>query len=145
MIRKANQSDFDKILDMVSIFWAHTCYKEPFNREATMPYIQMAHDCELLAVAEADGKVKGFCAAIASPMMGSGEISATELAWWIDEDARGGRIGINLLRYMEQLAQVAGVKYWNMIAMRSSMFDEVTGMYQRMGYVENEVIYTKVF
>ena len=77
--------------------------------------------------------------------MRSGEISATELAWWIDEDARGGRIGINLLRYMEQLAQVAGVKYWNMIAMRSSMFDEVTGMYQRMGYVENEVIYTKVF
>ena len=62
MIRKANPSDFERILDMAEQFWTHTCYKEPFNREATMPYIQMAHDCELLAVAEADGKVKGFCA-----------------------------------------------------------------------------------
>ena len=144
MIRAANEGDFDRILEMAEMFWQETCYLEPFSREATMPYIQMSFDCGLLAVAEIAGEVKGFCAAICTPMMGSGVMIGTELAWWIDEDARGGRAGINLLKQMEVMAKESGVKYWNMIAMRSSMFDSVCGMYKKLGYTENELTFTKV-
>ena len=45
---------------------------------------------------------------------------------------------------MEVMAKESGVKYWNMIAMRSSMFDSVCGMYKKLGYTENELTFTKV-
>ena len=144
MIRAAEEKDFDRIIEMSELFWKETCYTDPFNVDATLPYIRLAADCGLLAVAEISGEVKGFCAAICTPMMGSGSLMGTELAWWIDSDSRGGRTGINLLAYMENLARLAGVKYWNMIAMRSSMFEPVCGMYRRLGYVENELTFTKV-
>jgi N-acetylglutamate synthase-like GNAT family acetyltransferase len=145
MIRQATEQDFDRILAMSELFWKETLYSEEFSAEATLPYIKMAFECGLLAVAQTNGNVKGFCAAVCMPMMGSGVMSGTELAWWIDEDARGGRMGIQLLGYMEYLAKNAGVKYWNMVAMRSSMFDSVCGMYRRLGYRENELIFTRVF
>lgn len=145
MIRLATEADFDAILEMSAKFWLHTQFDEPFDREHTLIMVQFAHAQGLLAVVDVDGPI-GFCAAVKSPILGSpNAYGATELAWWLNPESRGGKHGIALLRFMEQLIQEQGIKYWTMVAMESSMPKEVGRMYEKLGYVRSEISYTKVF
>lgn len=145
MIRKATEEDFDDILRLSAEFWLHTQFSEPFDAEHTRNMVQLAHDHKLLAVVEVDSHIVGFCAGVCAPLMASPHaIAGTELAWWVDPDHRGGKNGIALLQFMEQLAKDAGVKYWTMVTMESSMPEIVGRMYEKMGYQKSETSYTKV-
>lgn len=145
MIRSATIDDFDEILDLCEEFWTHTQFVEVFDREHTRLMVKMAYDHGLLCVLEIQDKIVGFCAGIKSFLLGSREAqTGTELAWWVDPDNRGGRNGIKLLEFMEDLAKMAGVKYWNMVSMQSSMPDTINRLYDKMGYSLEETTWTKV-
>jgi len=145
MIRNATTEDFEAILDMSAEFWLQTQFSEPFERDHTLNMVQMAHDHGLLAVVDIDGPV-GFCAGVKSYTLGSTQaMTATELAWWLNPECRGGKNGVALLQFMEKLVQEQGIKYWTMVSMQSSMPEVVGKMYERMGYVHSETCYTKVF
>ena len=145
MIRLATVDDYADIIKLSADFWLHTQFTEPFEPKHTLKMVEFSHDQEFLVVAEHDGKVIGFAAGIYSALLGNSSVLAgTELAWWIDKDHRGGRHGIMLLKFMESRAKDLGIKYWNMVAMESSMPEEVKGMYERMGYTHQESTYTKV-
>lgn len=145
MIRSATVDDFDAILDLSAEFWQHTQFEEPFDREHTCVMVKMAYDHGLLCVLEINDKVVGFCAGIKSFLLGSKAAkTGTELAWWVDPENRGGRNGVKLLEFMEDMAKMAGVKYWNMVSMQSSMPDVINRMYERMGYSLEETTWTKV-
>ncbi len=142
MIRSADEKDFDAILDLSEQFWLSTIYSEPFERDHTLIMVQMAYRCGLLAVLDIGGVV-GFCAAVCSPILGSSNaLGATELAWYVKPENRGGKNGLRLMLFMEDLAKAKGVKYFNMVAMHSSM--EVGSIYERLGYQKTETSYTKV-
>jgi len=142
MIRKADKFDFEAILDLSEEFWKSTIYTEKFDRDHTKVMVEMAHSCGLLAVIDLGGVV-GFCAAVKAPIIGSPlALGATELAWYVKPDHRGGRKGIELMKFMEDLAADEGVKYFTMVAMHSSM--EVGSIYERLGYKKSETSYTKV-
>ncbi len=145
MIRKATEEDFDDILLLSAEFWLHTQFSEPFDAEHTRNMVQLAYDNQLLAVLEIDSAIVGFCAGVCAPLMASPHaVAGTELAWWVDPNHRGGKNGIALLQFMEQLAKDAGVKYWTMVTMESSMPEIVGRMYEKMGYRKSETSYTKV-
>lgn len=145
MIRSATVDDFDDILDLSAEFWLQTQFSEPFEREHTLAYVTMAHDHGLLCVAEINGDIVGFCAGVKSPLMGSSQaIAGTELAWYVTPNHRGGKTGVALLIFMEQLAASQGIKYWTMVYMESSMPETVGRMYEKLGYRKAEVCYTKV-
>jgi len=144
MIRQAIESDFPAILDMCEQFWLETMYEEAFDRDHTKAMVQMSYDHGLLAVIDIDNIV-GFVAGIRSYLMGSREaITGTELAWWVNPEHRKGRIGINLMLFIEDLAREQGVKYWNMISMESSAPEVANKIYQRLGYTRSETSFTKV-
>lgn len=146
MIRPATPDDFDAILDMSAEFWLHTQFTEPFERDHTLKMVEMAYDHGLLAVVDIDRLLVGFCAGVKSYILGSTKaLGATELAWWLNPDHRGGKNGVALLLFMEELVKEQGIKYWTMITMQSSMPEEVGRMYERLGYVRSETSYTKVF
>jgi GNAT superfamily N-acetyltransferase len=146
MIRCASEEDFDSILEMSAKFWLETQFDEPFEPDHTVNMVRMAHDHELLAVVEIDGKCVGFCAGIKSFILGSTKaMCATELAWYLYPEHRGGKNGVALLQFMEGLVKEQGIKYWTMVSMQSSMPEQVGRMYERMGYVHSETCYTKVF
>jgi GNAT superfamily N-acetyltransferase len=145
MIRLAEISDFDQILDLAQDFWLHTQFSEPFERAHTLDMVSMSYDHGLLAVLEVDGKVEGFAAGISSPLLGSTYAKAgTELAWWVNPHHRSGGRGVKLLRFMEGLAKDQGIKYWNMASMQTSMPEKINAMYVKMGYTHSETVYTKV-
>ena len=145
MIRNATTDDISKILEMSERFWASTIYTEPFNSDDTRVMVEMALDHGLLAVAVADGGVVGFVAGIRAPLLGNhSAMSGTELAWWINPEHRKGRLGLDLMLYIENLAKMQGVKYWNMISMESSAPEVANKIYERLGYMKTETSYTKV-
>lgn len=145
MIREAEVRDFPAILDLSREFWTHTMFSEPFEAEHTQKMVEMAYDHELLAVLEVDDHIVGFVAGISSFLLGSTQAKCgTELAWWVKPAHRGGRNGIALLNFIEQLAARNGIKYWTMVSMESSMPEQVGKMYEKMGYARSETSYTKV-
>jgi GNAT superfamily N-acetyltransferase len=145
MIRKAFESDFDSIVELSREFWKHTMFEEPFEEEHTLKMVEMAREHGLLAVLEVDGSVEGFAAGVSSFLLASTQAKCgTELAWYLSPDHRGGKNGVALLQFMEQLAKEQGIKYWNMASMQSSMPDYVNRLYEKMGYTHSETTYTKV-
>ena len=146
MIREATPDDFDAILDMSAKFWLKTQFSEPFEADHTLNMVKMAYDHGLLAVVENEGVCVGFCAAVKSFILGSTKaVGATELAWWLNPECRGGKNGVALLLFMEKLVKEQGIKYWTMVSMESSMPEQVGRMYEKLGYVRSETCYTKVF
>jgi len=143
MIRKAVESDFEPILDLCEEFWKHTQFSEPFERDHTIKFVEMAYEHGLLAVLELDG-INGFVAGIKSYLLGSTQaLTGTELAWWVNPEYRKGRRGIELMRFIEKLAKNEGIKYWNMASMQSSSPETANRIYTRLGYKLSESLYTK--
>lgn len=145
MIRNGTESDIPRIVEMASEFWAHTIYEEPACGESIASMAKFCIGQGLMAVLEINDKVSGFCCGVRGPVLGNNSSAAgTEIAWWIDPEHRAGSNGIKLLKYTEDLARAAGVKYWNMAYMESSMPDHIKSIYEKLGYKKTEVIYSRV-
>ena len=142
MIRMATEEDFESILTLSENFWESTIYDEPFDRDHALVMVKLSYDSGLLAVIDCGGVV-GFCSAVMAPILGSpNAYGATEIAWYVSPESRGGKSGIKLMQFMEEIAKEAGVKYFTMISMHSSM--NVGSIYERLGYKKTETAYTKV-
>lgn len=145
MIRLATEEDFPAIIELCREFWTHTQFSEDFDADHCLGMVELSHSHGMLAVLVVNDSVQGFCAAVKSFLLASTQaLTATELAWWVNPDHRGGKNGVVLLQFMEQLAKDQGIKYWNMASMESSMPEAVNRMYERLGYTKSETVYTKV-
>lgn len=145
MIRLATEEDFPAIIELCREFWMHTQFSEDFDADHCLGMVELSHSHGLLAVLVVGDAVQGFCAAVKSFLLASTQaMTATELAWWVNPNHRGGKNGVVLLQFMEQLAKDQGIKYWNMASMESSMPETVNRMYERLGYTKSETVYTKV-
>lgn len=145
MIRSGFESDVTQIVTMAEEFWSHAGYDEEYCPDTTKDFLEVSLSQGLLSVLEIDGKLQGFACGIKSGLLGNINVcSGTELAWWVNPSHRSGRNGIGLLKHLEELAKMAGVKYWNMAFMESSMPKEVESIYKKLGYTKKETIYQKV-
>lgn len=145
MIRLATEEDFPAILELCRGFWSHTRYNEEFDDEQCLIMIEYTHSQGLCIVLEVDGEVCGFMAAIKSLLLASTQAEqATEMGFWINPEQRKGRNGVVLIRFMEQLAKEQGIKYLNLVAMESSMPEDIKRLYEGLGYEKSETVYTKV-
>jgi N-acetylglutamate synthase-like GNAT family acetyltransferase len=143
MIRKGTYSDIPKIIEMATKFWADTIYDEECEPESVDHLSRVCIDQGLMVVLDLDG-VCGFACGIKSPLMASSKaFMGVEVAWWVEPEHRAGRNGLRLLKSLEASAHDAGIKYWNMLFMESSMPDTVEKIYQKMGYNRNETTYIK--
>lgn len=144
MIRDGVEADIPEIVRMAEEFWKHTQFDDPFEAEMVEG---MAAECMsqgLMVVLELNGGVKGFCCGVKGPLLANSQIySGTELAWWVDEDARSSGGGVELLRTIEEKAKEGGCKYWTMLFMQTSMPESIEKIYLKMGYNLAETSYTK--
>lgn len=82
-----------------------------------------------LLVSEVDGKLIGMLGFIVYEHFISGERTAGEVFWWVDEEHRG-KDGVALLEEMKKRARAAGAKRLQMIAPSK----KVARFYQLMGF-----------
>lgn len=145
MVRDGTAADLPAVVVMAREFWKHTRYDEPFDPDYVEYMSDLALQHGLLAILEMDGVVEGFTAGLKSPLLACHAVlSGTEIAYWVNPAARKGRNGIALIRHIEGMARTQGIKYWNMVAMESSMPEMVARIYGALGYEKSETSYTRI-
>lgn len=144
MIRHGEERDIEPIVAMACEFWAHTTYKDPACPETIRGMVSLCINDHLMSVIEINNDLVGFAAGLTGPLLGNGLVlTGTELAWWVNPAHRSGSNGVKLLKHIEQSAKDAGVTYWSMAYMESSMPEAIKGIYEKMGYQRTEITYMK--
>jgi ribosomal protein S18 acetylase RimI-like enzyme len=125
-------------------FMAQGPYQDlPVNQAAVHGLVDTVFDHGVVFVAESamDETVCGMLAAQAYPHPMTGELTVSEIAWWVDPEKRGSSAGIRLLRELEAYAIGIGAKVLQMIAPEDAFV--VERMYERMGYVPLETTWQR--
>lgn len=89
-----------------------------------------------------DGEVKGVLAGLAHEMFFSRDKVATELCWWVDEDARG-RDSLELIEAYEFWAEKVGCSIVSMANLTGTTGERLDKYYKRRGYTPLETAYGK--
>jgi GNAT superfamily N-acetyltransferase len=119
-IRRATVEDIEAIVAMGLRFQATTGYAAHLRatpdtlRDLSVTVLQSADAACWLA--ERDGVVVGMIAAGLYTQPMSGERIGSEICWWMDEQARGGRTALRLIRAAEEWARGAGAVAFQMMA-----------------------------
>lgn len=147
-IRKADpDTDFDALIDIGHKFFEFNPYRRYTSiDEASLirTFTQLVVDGVLLVV-EYEGKIIGTAGAFIAPLYWNNRfLQGLEAFWWIDPKYRGGGAGSELRKALEAAAEAKGVKFWNMIALKESMYDIVCSQYEAHDMVPVETVYMKV-
>lgn len=142
-VREATFDDVPNIVDKAMAFnrsteyRAHIVFDPDLVHDTVVRLIQSAQGLMLLA--ERDGVATGMLAAAISVHPLSGETIATEIVWWMDAAARGGRAALQLLRQYEKWARAQGATVLQMVAPNT----RTGGFYTRLGFAEVETLYQR--
>lgn len=140
MIRAATIGDIPRIVEMGGRF-IEGVYPAAITFNAdTLAVLteQLILGAGAVFVAETDAVV-GVIALLTVTQPMSGEIVATELVWWMDPEARGGRAALELLKTAEDWARSQGATRLQMIAPS----DKVALFYEKLGFQRVEVAYMR--
>lgn len=97
----------------------------------------IANDLGVVFVSEHRGTVVGMIGLLLFEHPITGEVTATELFWWVEPEYRGS--GVRLLKRGEHWAREAGARQLHMIAPTA----EVGQLYERLGFGYLEAAYQK--
>lgn len=141
MIRKAEPSDMERILEMGQRFVSETSYGEhiklnPEHLSGTVVGVA-TNPMGVILVSERDALVNGMIALVVSNHPYSGLPTAFELVWWVDPESRG--TGRELLSAAEGWAREHGAKAIQMVAPNS----RIGALYERLGYRPIETSYQR--
>lgn len=135
MIRSALLADVPRLVEMGTHFLRASPYAAHIAENAqqmdALATQMVTTDGMTVLVAETD-RIVGMLGLVASPNFLSGELTAGEVFWWMEPDARGA--GVRLLKAGEQWARDRGAVSLQMIAPDA----HVEQFYQRVGYVPIE-------
>jgi hypothetical protein len=146
MVRDATAADLDAIADMGVKFSAYTAYAKHMTptKEELLAAFQTLLSVGKIFVADIDGKVVGFIGCLIHPSWFSPTTRiAMEMAWWMNEDHRGGVSAIRLVKAYEDWATSMGASF---ICMSDLIIDGNPGignMLGRLGYTMTERTHMK--
>ena len=146
-IRFADRFDIPDLVKHGREFWNGTRYgkvdNRPYNAESVRVLIEgLVGDKNILVAVDRDETVAGFVLVTQYPLAWDFDIKVCgELAWYVAPEHRGTSLGVALLQQAEELAKLRGCQYMAMISMSHSM--DVGPLYEKLGYIETEVTYTK--
>jgi N-acetylglutamate synthase-like GNAT family acetyltransferase len=146
VIRVATVDDIDTILDMGERFIAFGPHGKHVNadREQLRAGVTAFLQVGVMFLAERDGKVCGMLACAATPMWFAPHvIVAHELAWWVDEDARGSSAALRLVAAYEAWGRAIGAHVIAMSQLVAVNGEQVGRMLRKLGYEPSEMTYVK--
>jgi GNAT superfamily N-acetyltransferase len=145
VIRSACASDVDVVQRMAARFLsAEGPYGDRFRADpdriaALVTHLTTATAAAAGFIAEQDGQAVGMFGVFSFVHPIIGDVIASELCWWIEPEARGSRIGLELLRAAEDWAKARAAVWMEMIAPN----ERVGQFYERLGYARTDVHYLK--
>lgn len=147
LIRNASQSDYEALIAMGHKFFEFNAYRQHSSIDEMSllrTFHQLASEHVLLVMQESD-KIVGTAGAFIAPLYWNhDQLQGLEAFWWIDPEYRFAGAGKLLRQALQNEAQRKGVRFWNMIALKESMHDEVCKSYEKAGMTHVETVYMKV-
>jgi hypothetical protein len=143
-VRLATVEDIEKIVEMGRHFLMASPYKQFLQDKPEAAALFALSILQSMAgrilVSEGDKGVNGVFAFIMAPHYLSGEMTAMELIWYVEPEARAGGISLKLLAEAEKMARELGVKRMQLTAPS----EEVGNLYRYCGgYKKMEVTYQR--
>jgi RimJ/RimL family protein N-acetyltransferase len=142
-IRRATEPDIPMLVEMGLRFQGQSEYAEHLRAtEATLTTVVghlLSNPNAVIWLAENADRVIGMIAASLYTQPMSGECIGSEICWWMEPEARGGRTAIKLLRTAEAWAQSHGAVIFQMMAPNAA----VGALYERLDYRPIETHYQR--
>ena len=142
MIRLAENKDIPLMLAMGQRFFDASGYgsETEFNAEDTEQLFIKLMDAHSL-LTDGEGGMIGF---VVFPMfMNTSHVIAQELFWWVDEEKRSSKLGLNLLKAAEATAKELGAKSLLMLSLNDLNGEKVNKLYESLGYTKREQTYMR--
>jgi GNAT superfamily N-acetyltransferase len=143
-IRRATLEDLPAIVAMAARFRGTTAYAGLVdeNLEQLEQLARFLIEFGVVFVAEKFGRVLvGMLGATLVTHPIGGERIASEVAWWVEPEYRGGTAGVRLLEAAETWATTQGARRFQMIAPTANA--RVGELYRRRGYCEVETTWQR--
>lgn len=144
IIRTATHHDIEAVAAMGRRFlqFAPQAKHTPLTDEQVVERSRWLIESARVFLAETNGRVVGMLACIIVPTWIAPQVTmAHELAWWVDEDARGSSAAIRLVNAYEQYARDNGAVVISMSDLEVN--DRVGRMLTKFGYEKAERTYIK--
>lgn len=145
MIRAATEADIPRLVEMGSRSLLDGPYKNKIKdnpEQAAELALEVIRDRKgKVIIAEEDGTLIGLVGILFFPHYFTGEQTAAEIMWYVDEEWRMRKpfTGIALFRAAEREAKQAGCTTMQF----SAPTQEVAQIYEKLGYEALEVCYRK--
>jgi len=143
VIREATEADIPELLRMGRAFFGATAFGAVgFDEESAAATARMLIKLPngILLITEG-----GMAGALVYPFyFNAAHMTAQELFWWVDPDARKGGTGIHLLVALEAAARAKGAQSLTMICLAEIEGPAVAELYLRNGYAPSEQSFIKV-
>jgi GNAT superfamily N-acetyltransferase len=142
MIRTAITTDIPRIVELGSRWLAESPYSSiikdiPKQTERFANYV--IQNGKVLLYVNDEGKVGGLLAFLVFPHPFTGDMTATELMWYVEPEERAEGGGLRLLWESEKEAKDMGATMMGFTAPTT----EVSALYKRFGYKQLEVTFMK--
>lgn len=146
-IRKAIHSDYPALVAIGRKFFEFNAYRmhSELDEVSLLRTLHQLNSMHVLLVAEHNEQIIGTAGAFIAPVYWNiNDLQGLEAFWWVDEEYRSAGVGKKLRQMLQTVAKDKGAKFWNMIALKESMHDEVCQQYERSGMTHVETVYMKV-
>lgn len=143
MIRLAALLDMPELLRMGESFFNASGYSDltTFNKDDTEDLLN-----ELIGkgwlLTDGESTMLGFV--VFPVFMNKSTIIAQELFWWVDENKRGSKVGVEILKRAEVLAKSYGATSLMMLSIEELKGGSVNKLYERLGYKRREQTYMRI-
>ena len=142
MIRLAEEKDIPVMLRMGKAFFDASGYNKEtqYNELDTTEMFKKLIEAGTLLT---DGE-SGMIGFLVFPIfMNNSHIIAQELFWWVDEDKRKTKLGLNLLQAAEKAAKDQGASSMLMLSLNDLNGEKVNNLYKSLGYSARETTYMR--
>lgn len=142
-VRKATAEDKLTFAFLADAFLKESGYGLTMNPDkllANFDFSLTSSDIEIFLL-DVDGTVVGMLVGAISQPLFSDDSMATELAWYISPDKRGGREAFQLIKTYEEWAKEQGCSFVTMVDIDS--LNSLEKVYTKKGYKLTEKTYVK--
>lgn len=143
MIRTATEEDLFDLTILCREFIKEVGPPLKFDKKKIETFLTNAilSDACLVLVMESEGEVTGGLVGVISEHPFLPMVMASELGWFVSKEKRGSIESIKLIKHFEQWARNVGAHSISMAD--ESKLNDLSNLYQRLGYTLMERTYTK--
>lgn len=143
VVREATEDDLFDVMFLGTSFSreAHEVHRVDRGKVGELITNLIQGDNSTILVCEAEGRIVGFLAGLIHPLMLSHTIVATEIAWYVEKEARGSHAGKKLLEAFEVWAKEQGADWVTMGDI--TVVGNLGPVYEKLGYENTERAYSK--